>query len=638
MVKKQRSIAFRLSVFVLIGASLLFLLFGFINYQISRNTWIQNAQLTADVVTSQTIQEINSQIRIIENVADDIKNLLTTPIGNNVELITLLLNNYFENLPGLTGVSLIFIQDEQDSGVFQWSYYDGALDTLVTRIPYDKNTIIWRNDPRNSLQPEWSESQTGLFEHEQKTITYSIPVFEGDTLYGLFNTHVSLDWLDEMVSSLEVYQSGLAIIIDSDGQFLTHPTHKDAIGVRSIQNPVRENYTEDLANFFDEMKANQTGYLEIEDLEFTQDKIFLVYRPLEILDAFLLLYVPKKEVLGDLVRISSIFLVVAIASFFLLIVVVFFVTRKMLVPLNQLSRSIMKIGEGDFNVDIPDYTRMDEIGNLTLAFNQMKEDLKKHVVLLNKSTTERDQILTEINMAAKIQKSIIPSHSPKQLTEKGYSIHGILRPARTVGGDFYDFFVTDENSVYFVLGDVTGKGIPASFFMGMARTFFRTESKYAKSTSDLMSRINEDLCLNNPEAIFITIFCGILDLKKGVFEFTNAGHNFPVYFNQDGQARTLEHQHGPPVGLVKDQKYSSDQMPLKKNEILLLYTDGATEARNPAGLAFGEERLRSLSEAIFKSAQDAENFCHALVDQILEYESGTEQSDDLSILVLKRSQ
>ena len=172
--------------------------------------------------------------------------------------------------------------------------------------------------------------------------------------------------------------------------------------------------------------------------------------------------------LSDLYQLSFILLLVAAVSFILLVGLVFLVTRKMLSPLNFLSQTLMKIGEGDFEVDIPEYKRMDEIGNLRQAFTQMKEDLKKHVVLLDKSTSERDQIMTEINIAARIQKNIIPESPPVELTKMGFDAHGILKPAKKIGGDFYDFFMKDKSRFCFVIGDVTGKGIPASFFMGMA--------------------------------------------------------------------------------------------------------------------------------------------------------------------------
>ena len=636
MRKNQKSIAFRLSIFVLFGASLLFLFFGFVNYQVSRRTWIQNAELNADVVTSKAVMEIKSQLLVIENVAEDLKYVLFTPARDDDELLKILMQGYFENLEGLVAVSFISKPPGGVNGSCQWSYYYGALDTLVTRIPYDPDLIKWENDPRETRRPEWSETQAGVFKGNEKTITYSVPLADRDSLYGLFNVHVSLTWLDEMVASLEVYRSGLAIIVASNGVFLTHPTQKEAIGNRSLQNPLREELSADLAGFFDEMKINQSGYAEMEDPDFTNDRIFLIYRPLEVMNGFLLLYVPKKEVLGDLVRTSTILLLIAIVSFSLLIMVVFMVSRKMLSPLNQLSRTIMKIGEGDFNVDLPEYSRMDEIGNLSHAFSQMRDDLKEHVVLLDESTSERDQIRTEINVAAKIQKSIIPTEPPHQLTEKGYSIYGILRPAKTVGGDFYDFFMKGDQRLYFVIGDVTGKGVPASFFMGMARTFFRTESKYAESTGDLLFRINEDLCMNNPEAIFITMFCGILDIKTGKMEFTNAGHNFPIFARLDGTIKRLEHQHGPPVGLVTGQSYSSDQLLIRKDELLLLYTDGVTEARDENGQIFGEERLKNLAEEIQRTASDAESFSQTLLDHIESYESGAEQSDDLSVLTLKR--
>ncbi len=635
MARKSRGIAFRLSLFVLVGVSVLFLLFGAINYQISRKILVGKLALTSDAITNEALTEIRNQLQAVQSVTTDIESILLAATGTDDSTIKIILRNYLHNLDGITGISLLMKDEVNDTANFRLSYYLKLTDTLVLREPYDSFDLGWYTDPFSTGKPTWTEPHKGILSEDQKTITYSMPFIEDGKIAGLLNTHVSLAWLDRVVDGLKVYESGFAFAISKSGTFLTHPNQKDFIGTRSLRNPEAEVSEEELNMLFEGIDSRKPGYVELTDQIFTGEKVFLMYRPLDVLEGTLLFFVPKGEVLSGLYQLSTLLLVVVFISFTLLVFVVFFVTRRMLAPLNVLSQKLMRIGEGDFDVEIPEYNKDDEIGNLRQSFLQMKEDLKKHVVLLDQSTSERDKIMTEISLAARIQQSIIPDRPPEKLNDKGFDIYGILKPAKQIGGDFYDFFIKDEKYLYFVIGDVMGKGIPASFFMGMARTFFRTESKYTSSANELLKMVNADLCLNNPEAIFVTAFCGVLDLKSGRVDYCNAGHNYPVLAGKQ-KNQSITEQHGTPLGLIEGQDYKSGNFILDHGESLVLYTDGITEARNSENEILGDERLLSLVEAINNKSNRPEDFAHMLVDEVYKFETGTEQTDDLTVLILKR--
>ncbi|MCD6596256.1 MAG: SpoIIE family protein phosphatase, partial [Bacteroidales bacterium] len=218
---------------------------------------------------------------------------------------------------------------------------------------------------------------------------------------------------------------------------------------------------------------------------------------------------------------------------------VYFIIKKNLSPLKELTKAVRKVGEGDFNVDIPKPKKLDEIGNLSLAFESMKDNLKKHVILLDESTSERNKVESEILVADKIQKNILAQSSHPDIIKTGMDIHGLLMPARLIGGDFYDFFMKDDHLLYFILGSVTGKGIPSSMFMGMTRAYFRSEGKYQKTSDAMLKKINLNLVANNPQAIFVTLFCGILDVHSGLIDYCNASHTFPYLVKKDGAETEL---------------------------------------------------------------------------------------------------
>jgi sigma-B regulation protein RsbU (phosphoserine phosphatase) len=211
-----------------------------------------------------------------------------------------------------------------------------------------------------------------------------------------------------------------------------------------------------------------------------------------------------------------------------------------------------------------------------------------------------------------------------------------MEPAKEVGGDFYDFFFIDSKRLFFVIGDVSGKGVPASLFMVITKTLLKNQALQGLSPDQILYTVNNQLCLDNDEGMFVTVFCAILDLESGVVEYSNAGHNPPLVYRQGGSYEYMQSKKSFVLGGMENFKYQSNTLTLDLNDAIYLYTDGVTEAMNNQDQLFSEERLKA---TLFElKQQNEEEILHGVKAAIGDFVKETPQSDDITMLIVKLKQ
>ena len=244
--------------------------------------------------------------------------------------------------------------------------------------------------------------------------------------------------------------------------------------------------------------------------------------------------------------------------------------------------------------------------------------------------TKNQKIQGELEMAKNIQASVLPRSSLD--TSTGH-VYGLMNPAKEVGGDFYDYFYVDENHIAFVIGDVSGKGVPAALFMMKAETLIKALStSLASDPGHILERANKSLCENNEAGMFVTCWLGIMDITTGKLDFANAGHNRPVII-VDGKAGFLEGPHGLVLGGMDGMKYRNSSVQLKRGEKFILYTDGVTEAHAPNGDLYGDSRLLSFTQQHKDIA--IKDFVSDLRNELADFSSGVDQFDDITMLMVE---
>ena len=236
----------------------------------------------------------------------------------------------------------------------------------------------------------------------------------------------------------------------------------------------------------------------------------------------------------------------------------------------------------------------------------------------------------ELKVGRQVQMSMVPSSFPK---EDRFSIFASLKPVRQLGGDFYDFFFLDQDSLCLVIGDVSGKGVPSALFMAVAKTLIRSSSfKYGK-TDKIISEVNKNILLNNPHCMFATLFIAVLNLKTGVCEYSSAGHHSSYIKKKTGHLLILDQTHGPVTGAVEDTVFTKDEILLEQGDFLIAYTDGITESVNPQNQLYGEEKLENLlKQNSFKSPKE---MIAMILKNVEDFSKTNSQSDDITLIAFK---
>ena len=256
-----------------------------------------------------------------------------------------------------------------------------------------------------------------------------------------------------------------------------------------------------------------------------------------------------------------------------------------------------------------------------------QKELERQLSIANKRMGD------ELNIGRQIQMSMIPLTFPRFPEHKDLDVWAFIRPAREVGGDFYDFFFIDDHRFGFVIADVSGKGVPAALLMAVAKTLLKAHSQESQSTAKVLEVTNNELSENNADCMFITAFFGIIDTEEGLLTYTNAGHNPAYFIKPDGRVQLLAELHGPMIGVMEGVSYEEAQVKLEADDKLLVYTDGITEAFNREHELYGEDRLSALVDD--SRSLGTKYLVDALIDDVDSFVDDAEQADDITAFCLR---
>lgn len=314
---------------------------------------------------------------------------------------------------------------------------------------------------------------------------------------------------------------------------------------------------------------------------------------------------------------------------FLLFTLFLVIYKKVLLRIDKLVDVSLRITKGDLS-GRSQITGRDELGILGRAFDKMVSQLADTLAIV---TATKSRMESELNVAKDIQMSMVPLTFPAYPEHAGFDIFAQLVPAREVGGDFYDFYFVDKDHLCFVVGDVSGKGVPAALMMAVCRTLLKVRAQDDSSPASVTTHVNDEIAKENPNCMFVTVFIGILNISTGSLTYTNAGHNPALIKNKDGEVGTFSKVHGPVVGAMEDFAYEESHVNLKAGDTLLLYTDGVTEAHNPQDEMYSEGRLVQFVKG--HELTSSQHFMDDLYRDLRNFEDGREPFDDTTALCLR---
>jgi sigma-B regulation protein RsbU (phosphoserine phosphatase) len=279
------------------------------------------------------------------------------------------------------------------------------------------------------------------------------------------------------------------------------------------------------------------------------------------------------------------------------------------------------------------YRTKDEIQVLAEAFATLSKRTRDYIDQITKITAEKERIGAELELATRIQADMLPNIFPAFPEREEFDIYATMTPAKEVGGDFYDFFLIDNDHLGMVMADVSGKGVPAALFMMMSKILVNNFAMMGSSPAKVLEQVNTQICKNNDEEMFVTVWFGVLEISTGKITAANAGHEYPIIKKPDGSFELFKDKHGFVIGGMEGVKYRQYELQLQPGSKLFLYTDGVPEATSAETELFGTDRmLAALNTAKDKTPVDV---LQAVQDAVDEFVKDAEQFDDLTMLCLQ---
>ena len=321
------------------------------------------------------------------------------------------------------------------------------------------------------------------------------------------------------------------------------------------------------------------------------------------------------------------------------LVAVYFISalfvKRITAPIVRLTADVEIISGGDLDHRTA-VSSDDEMGILAQSFNNMAQSLTEYMNNIQSIAAENERISTELELAAKIQLSMLPEVTDEYRSDGRFDIAASMDPAKEVGGDFYDFFMVDENHLAIVVADVSGKGVPAALFMAVGKQLIQEATVPGVPLGDVFTRVNDKLCANNDNGLFITAFEAVIDLNTGETEYANAGHELPFLAKKDGSFEALPMKHGFVLAGMEGVKYKSSFITLDPGEVLFQYTDGITEATNASQELYGMDRLGACLNSM--SSRQPADILTAVTDDVWAFVGDAPQFDDMTMLAFRRSE
>lgn len=641
-VKPRESFRFKLTLWVTLVTVAVFTIVLIAVMYLAGNEVRTGVRNTVNGKLDYVIQNVNGYMQRTELAAANLHSTVSSPhMIHNPDSIYALFREFLETNPSIQGVNLAYAKGQMPGHADGCCPYVMHTATgFISQDLYLKKDYFnheWYKVPYTTRRPYW----TRPFRETNGTLicSYCMPVTDrhGNVTKVLI-LDVSLDRLTDNLQHIRPYPHSIITIIDDGGTFIAHPNHSYILN-ESVHTLMQKSSYEPNREILQSIKSGKRGNGNYRD---NDGKVYVYHAPIGYAGWTAILEVPHRDVGRGMDHLVIVIIVLMLVGVIALGLVCHIVISRLANPLEQFALAARQISHGDFNISLPVVRQRNELYDLRSALTTMRTSLDRYIKRLTESTNRHAQIENELATARRIQMAMVPDAMAANALPHQIDICGRLIPARAVDGDLYDYLQVGD-SLYFCIGDVSGKGIPASLVMAITRTLFRNLARKAPSTAEIANNLNSALVDGNDEMMFVTMLIGRIDISTHRLTLCNCGHNHPVVnaviedadtmqLAVDGQPRYLDNMPtNLPIGIQTDYQYTEVSMTVEPGTELILYTDGITEAENTSHDLFGEERL-------IKSVQHLP-FMHTtsqsvgqIINDVNAYTIGAEQSDDITVL------
>ena len=632
--KLKNSISGRLTLRVIIVSAIIFTLTFTLFIRMAANKVREEAAKHAHSELSSTINQIDAVLNAVEiaveNTAWMVPYRLNSPDFMYDITERLLKNNEF-----ICGSAVAFEPGYYASQGHYFSPYsyrdeDGEIRSVqLGNETYDYHYMDWYQIPKLLNGPYWSEPYYDDGGGEMMMTTYSKPLYdEYGNLYAIITADLSLEWLTELVGGIQAFSTSYNLMVSRNASFIVHPD-RNLILNETIYSSTYGDDDESLKKMQDDMVNCRAGEVLRDN---GAGKYFVFYSPVETTCWSVAIVCPRSELYTGVRKMRNVLIILGLISLLLMLAMSYNGIRMVVAPVEDFSDVAKKIADGEFNAELPRIQSQDELRSLHDSFEYLQHSLVQYIDELKATTANKERIESELRIAQAIQMGMLPKSFPGFPERDDIALSAKVIPAKEVGGDLYDFFIDNER-IYFIIGDVSGKGIPASLVMAVTCRLFRSVASYLDKPEDIINSLNNSLADGNESNMFCTAFLGILDLKTGVLKYCNAGHNAPYLIESNGNVSAMTVVPNLPLGLFSDFPYEGQEVRLHNGSMLYLFTDGVNEAENNDMEQFGDDKLISLLKN--NVGLEPKEMIEKTLDAVQTHADGAKQSDDITVMCFK---
>ena len=488
----------------------------------------------------------------------------------------------------------------------------------------------------------------------QMCVTCAMPVYGRDgTLLGVAGTDLYLTEMQRTVASAGE-NGGFLMAVNQDGHVVIAPEGQGAFRVliSSEASDLRASNNKDLAALVTDALQGKTG---VRSVPLVDGNYYMVGVPMETA-GWALIAAYSEELAEQPIRTleenhrkiqqeatstfrekmgkrNTVTLLVLIILLALMQGGALLAGKRIVKPLNSMTRQIGQLGEGNLEFKMKDsYRTGDEVQVLAESFATLSHKTVEYIEQVKTVTAEKERIGTELHLAQQIQEGMLPSVFPPYPERIEFDLYASMNPAKEVGGDFYDFFLIDDDHLALVMADVSGKSVPGALFMMVSKAILKNNAMMSKSAAEILTVTNETICSNNKMEMFVTVWLGILEISTGRIIASNAGHEYPVVCRKGGNFEVFKDKHGFVVGGYEGVKYKEYELDLQPGDKLFLYTDGVPEATDANKELFGTQRML---DALNSHNGSPAEVLRGVLESVNEFVATAEQFDDLTMLCLE---
>ncbi len=626
MKRHNKSFSARLSLNILLITSILFLAAILVAAISSHKLIAEEATKSAQNLLDGAIRDIEKKLGGVETTVRANAWAVTEHLADP-DYMYHITGNVLEGNKDIVGSAIAFAESYYPGRYYfsPYTFINEAGEMESKQLGTEQNNYFlsgWYRIPAESGEAGWSEPYFDAGGADILMSTYSYPLKDEEgKVFAVMTADIPLYWVSDLLAEIKPYKSSSVSLVSREGYFVSFGPLEDYAG-KTLSSLVEKasGSSRGLKEVADAIISGETGVRR-----FSQGpKVsFAVFGPLSN-GWHAYMTCDYKEVLARTSEMHLVLILIGLLGLALLFFTSYHAVRRLTRPLTDISSSALSIAQGNFNTKLPEIRHEDEIKQLRDSFETMQTSLTEYINDLKTTTAAKERFESELNIANAIQMAMLPKDFPHN---DKVDLSAVLKPAREVGGDLYDFMIKD-NILYFTVGDVSGKGVPASMFMAITRSALRFILGMGLPLNEVIYKLNNAFCDGNDSGMFVTLFLGAINLETGELRYCNAGHN-PIVVN----GAFLPAVPNLAVGVWPEFKYKEQSVMLEKGSRLLVYTDGVTEAERADKSQFGEKRL--LEWAAGCGCASAGDACSSLLESVRQFTGDNEQNDDITIMAIQ---